>query len=128
MPAGIIFETLSANALLDAMRVSIDVGVTESGGKLVLETTGDVEVSLHRFNAPPSFPNAASGTMTVNGLPIDDTSAAGGTVAQYSIFDRNNLKQFEGVVAVSGQDLDLSSLSVGVGDTVSLTAFSLSQT
>ncbi len=128
MPAGIIFETLSANALLDAMRISIDVGVTETGGKLVLETSGDAEVSLHRFDAPPSFPAAASGTMAVNGTPIDDTSAAGGTVEHYSVYDRNNLKQFEGVVAVSGMDLDLSSLSVGVGDTVSLTAFSLSQT
>ena len=123
----LVLETASANALADAIDTAINVGVTESGGKLVLETSGDAEVSLHRF-ADPAFGTASSGVITAASLPIDDTSAAGGTVAQYSIFDRNNAKQLEGVVAVSGQDLDLSSLSVGVGDTVSLTAFTITVT
>ena len=123
----LVLTTASADALADAMEVSISFGVTEAGGKLVLETAGDVEVSLHRFDAT-SFGNASSGVITANSLPKDDTSAAGGTVEHYSIYDRNNLKQLEGVVAVSGQDLDLSSLSVGVGDTVSLTAFTITVT
>lgn len=123
----LVLETASANALADAIDTAINVGVTETGGKLVLETSGDAEVSLHRF-ADPAFGTASSGVITAASLPIDDTSAAGGTVAQYSIFDRNNAKQLEGVVAVSGQDLDLSSLSVGVGDTVSLTAFTITVT
>jgi len=123
----LVLETASANALADAIDTQINTGVTQSGGKLVLETSGDAEVSLHRF-ADPAFGAAASGVITAASLPIDDTSAAGGTVAQYSIFNRQDVKQFEGVVAVSGQDLDLSSLSVGVGDTVSLTAFTITVT
>lgn len=123
----LVLITASANALADAMSASIDVGVTETGGSLVLETSGDVEVSLHRF-AASSFGSAASGVITAASLPIDDTSAAGGTVEHYSIYDRNNLKQLEGVVNVTGDDLDLSSLSVGAGDTVSLTAFTITVT
>lgn len=123
----LVLETAARNAVADAMSAAIDIGVSETGGKLVLETTGDVEVSLHRF-AASSFGAAAAGVITAASLPIDDTDADGGTVAQYSIFDRNNLKQLEGVVAVAGQDLDLSSLSVGAGDTVSLTAFTITVT
>ena len=123
----LVLETLSANVLADAIDTQINTGVTQSGGKLVLETSVDVEVSLHRF-ADPAFGAAAAGVISADSLPIDDTSAAGGTVAQYSIFNRQDTKQLEGVVAVSGADLDLSSLSVGVGDTVSLTAFTITVT
>jgi len=124
----LVLTTVAANDLANAMTTSIDVGVTETGGKLVIETSADAEISLHRFNAPPSFGAAAAGVISLNGLPIDDTSATAGTAAQYSIFNRNNLKQLEGEVAVSGKDLDLSSLIVGGGDTVSLTAFTITVT
>ncbi len=123
----LVLIVASANALADAMDASINVGSGQTGGKLVLETSGDVEVSLHRF-ANPAFGNAAAGVITAASLPIDDTSAAGGVVEHYSIYDRDDLKQLEGVVSVSGDDLDLSSVSVGVGDTVSLTAFTITVT
>lgn len=123
----LVLETASGNAVADAIDAQINTGVTQSGAKLVLETSGDVEVSLHRFDAT-AFGGASSGVITANSLPIDDTDADGGTVAQYSIFNRDDVKQLEGVVAVAGQDLDLSSLSVGVGDTVSLTAFTITVT
>jgi hypothetical protein len=111
-------------SLADALGDTIDFGSTETGGKLVIETTGDVEVSLHRFSSPFDT-GAATGTITMDGAPKDDTTAAGGTAAQFSLFNRNNVKLMEGVVATTGEDLDLSSLVVGIGDTVSLTAFSL---
>lgn len=120
----ITFETVMRNAIADALELEISFGVTETAGKLVIETSVDAEISLHRFDDPFSAA-AAAGTITMTGAPKDDTSAQAGTAAQFSIFDRNNLKILEGVVNVSGQDLDLSSLSVGGGDTVSLTAFSI---
>jgi len=123
----LVVVAATRNALADAIDASINVGVTQSGGKLMLETSGDAEVSLHRFNATAFDAGGTGGTgvIQLQGLPIDDASALGGTVEHYSIYDRNDLKQLEGEVAVSGKDLDLSSLSVGVGDTVSLTAFTI---
>jgi hypothetical protein len=123
----LVLETAARTALADAIAASVDNGTTETGGKLVIETTADVEVSLHRFVDPAFGGGAVAGVLTLDSVPIDDTSAAGGTAAQYSVFDRDNTKLWEGVVAVTGQDLDLSSLSVGVGDTVSLTAFTVTQ-
>ena len=123
----LVLEATTANTIADAIDTKLSAGVTQSGAKLVLETSGDVEVSLHRMEAV-AFGSASGGVITAASLPKDDTSAAGGTVAQYSWFDRQDVKMFEGVVAVSGQDLDLSSLSVGVGDTVSLTAYTITVT
>lgn len=117
-------ETVIRDAISDQLEVVISNGVTETGGKLVIETGADAEISLHRFDAT-SFGASATGTITMNSPPKDDTSANAGTAAQFSIYDRNNLKILEGVVDVTGQDLDLSSLSVGAGDTVSLTSFTI---
>ncbi len=123
----LVLVTATADALADAIDVKLSAGVTQSGAKIVLETSGDVEVSLHRMEAV-AFGASSGGVISAASLPKDDTSAAGGTVAQYSWFDRQDVKMFEGEVAVSGKDLDLSSLSVGVGDTVSLTAFTITVT
>lgn len=117
-------ETVMRNAIADQMDAQINTGTTETGGKLVIETVADAEISLHRF-ANPAFGAAAAGVITLLSVPIDDTSAVAGTAAQFSIYNRDDAKQLEGVVAVSGQDLDLSSLSVGAGDTVSLTSFTI---
>ncbi len=120
----IVLETAVRDTLANAIDTQINTGVTQSGGKLVIETSGDAEISLHRF-ADPAFGASSVGVISAQSLPIDDTSATVGTAAQYSIFNRQDVKQLEGVVAVSGADLDLSSLSVGGGDTVSLTAFTI---
>lgn len=120
--------TLSSlgNALAQTIIDEIDTGAAVSAGYMLIETSGDAEVARLDFNTPPSFGAPASGTITLNGTPKQDTTAAGGTAAQFSIYDRDNTKQLEGVVATSGQDLDLSSLTVTAGDTVELTSFSIS--
>lgn len=120
----LILETVLRDDLANEIAASIDVGVTQPGGKLVIETVADAEISLHRFEAA-AFGAASTGVITMASPPKDDTSATAGTAAQFSIYDREDQKQLEGEVAVSGKDLDLSSLVVGGGDTVSLTAFSI---
>ncbi|MCH7993506.1 MAG: hypothetical protein IIB57_03580, partial [Planctomycetes bacterium] len=107
--------TVMRDDLANQMDTSINAGAGTSNMKL--ETSGDVEVATINFQNP-AFGAASAGVITLAGTPLSDTNASGGTVAQFSIYDRDNVKQLEGVVAVSGQDLDLSSLSVGAGDTV----------
>ena len=120
----LIFETVLRDDIANELDNEINAGVTETGGKLAIETSADAEISLHRFDNP-AFGAAATGVITMAAPPKDDTSANAGTAAQFSIYDRGNIKILEGVVAVTGQDLDLSSLSVGAGDTVSLTSFTI---
>jgi len=116
--------TVMRDAMANAIDDEVNAGVTQSGGKLVIETSADAEISLHRFS-DPAFGASSTGTITMASPPKDDTSATAGTADQFSLFDRNDVKVLEGCVAVTGEDLDLSSLSVGAGDTVSLTAFTM---
>jgi hypothetical protein len=118
-------QTTLADDILDALDTEINSGTAQTGGKLVIETTADAEISLHRFSNP-AFGASASGTITMASPPKDDTNATAGTAAQFSIYDRDDTKILEGVVQVTGADLDLSSLAVGAGDTVSLTSFTIS--
>ena len=115
-------ETALRNAMADAIETEMASGAGTSNMKL--ETSGDVEVATINFQNP-AFGAAAAGVITLQGVPLSDTNATGGTVAQFSLYDRNGDKQLEGVVATSGQDLDLSSLAVGATDTVELTSFTL---
>ena len=117
-------QTVIRDALSNEIDNEINAGLTETGGKMVIETTGDAEISLHRFDAT-AFNASSTGVITLQSTPIDDTSAIAGIAAQFSLSDRNNVKVLEGVVQVTGADLDLSSLSVGGGDTVSLTSFTI---
>jgi len=118
----IVLETAVKNTLGDALDGAVNVG--SGTAQLIFETSGDVEVAAIDLQNP-AFGNSAAGVITLAGVPLSDTDADGGTVAQFSIYDRDATKILEGVVAVSGEDMDLSSLSVGVGDTVELTSFTI---
>lgn len=115
-------ETVLRNVLADAIDNELNTGAGSSDMRL--ETSGDVEVATIVFQNP-AFGTAATGVITLNGVPLSDTNATGGTVAQFSLYDRDGTKQLEGVVQVTGADLDLSSLSVGATDTVELTSFTI---
>ena len=107
------------NTLADAIDTAVG-----AAGYMEITTSGDGELATFTFGNP-AFGNAAGGTITLNGTPIQDTNANAGTAAKFRIFAAGAVLQLEGVVAVSGQDLDLSSLSIGAGDTVELTSFSI---
>lgn len=115
-------ELVLQNILANQITTEMDTGAGTSNMKL--ETSADGEVATINF-PNPSFGASVAGVITLLGVPLEDTSATGGTVAQFSLYDRNGDKQLEGVVQVSGADLDLTSLSVGATDTVELTSFSL---
>ena len=111
-----------ANAVVDA----VDVGTTDTGGDLEIMTSGDVEVSTH-LCLDPAFGASSSGTATANAIG-DDTSAAGGTAALFRFNNRDNAEVFRGTVTATsgGGDIELDSVSVSAGVTVSITSFTYS--
>lgn len=115
----LILETGLRNVLADA--VDTEVG---TAGFLQFETSGDVEVATIPFGNP-AFGAAATGVITLNGTPIQDTSATGGTTSQFSIYKSGPTKLLEGTVATSGADINISSTVIGAGDTVELTSFTI---
>ena len=103
-----------ANAVVD----SIDVG---GAGSLIFQTSGDVEVATLTF-AATAFGASSSGTATAAAI-TSDTSATGGTVAKFKIQNGSAADAgFAGAVSTSGSDINLSSLTVGAGDTVSISS------
>lgn len=115
------------NTLADAVVDAIDAGTTDTTGDLIIMTSGDVEVATLTWTVTPAYGAASSGTATMNSIN-DDTSATGGTAALFMFQDRDNGEVFRGTVTATagGGDLELSSVTIGVGDTVSITSFTYS--
>lgn len=114
-------ETAARNAACNAIVDLVDAGA--GAGTLVFQTSGDVEVATLTFS-DPAFGNAATGVATASAI-TDDSSATGGTVAQASFFDSDANKVLEATVSTSGADINLSSLTVGSGDTVSVSSLTV---
>lgn len=111
--------TAVRNVVADAVVDSIDDGA--GAGTLIFQTSGDVECATCTFS-DPAFGAASAGTATASAI-TDDTSATGGTVAKFIIEDSDSAaKGFAGNVLTSGGDINLSSLTVGAGDTVSISS------
>lgn len=113
--------TSARNAAANAVVDLIDGG--SGAGTLQFETSGDVEVATCTFS-DPAFGNASTGVATANSI-TSDTNATGGTVAQASAYDSDSNKVIEFSVSTSGADIDMSSLTVGAGDTVSVSSLTV---
>jgi hypothetical protein len=114
-------ETAARNAACNAVVDLIDAG--SGAGTLVFETSGDVEVATLTFS-DPAFGDSATGTATASAI-TSDTDATGGTVAQASAYDSDANKVMEFTVSTSGADINLSSLTVGAGDTVACSSLTV---
>jgi hypothetical protein len=110
------------NGLADYVVDIIDTGTGDAQGDLVIMTSGDVEVATLAFSNP-AFGAASSGTATANSITAD-SSATGGTAALFKVQDRDNQEIFRGSVTAvgGGGDIELSSTSIGAGDTVSISS------
>jgi hypothetical protein len=113
-------STAARNAGCNAMVDLLDAGTTDANGDLVIQTSGDVEVATLALSNP-AFGNAATGVATAAAIS-DDTNATGGTAANFILQDRDNTEVFRGGCGTSGAELNLSSLTIGAGDTVSVSA------
>jgi hypothetical protein len=117
-----VLETTMRDGLANAFDDVVNTGGGTATFKL--ETSGDVEVASFDLQNP-AFGAASTGVITLAGVPLQDTSAAGGTVAQASMYNRGATKVCESVAATSGQEVTVSSTTVGVGETVTLTALTV---
>lgn len=117
-----------ALTLVTAMRDAIANAVdTEIGTTATLEfqTSGDVEVATITLGNP-AFGNSSTGTITMNGQPLSDTSATGGTMAKFKILSGGTTEKIAGTVGTSGADINFAGgVAVGAGDTVELTSFTI---
>jgi len=89
----ITLTTAARNAACDAVVDLCDGGSSDANGDLVIRTSGDVEVATLALSNP-AFGAASSGTATASAIS-DDTSATGGTAANFILQDRDNAEVLE---------------------------------
>lgn len=118
----VTYTTAVKNARLDAVTAQIDAGA--GAGKLEIGTTAMGTVLATVTLADPSAAAAASGVLTFSGFPRSDTSAdATGTAAAARIRDSNNVDIITGLsVGTTGSDINLDSVSITAGQTVTITS------
>ena len=111
------------NGLCQYVIDQLDAAGADPNADLVFMTSGDVTVGTLGFSAPPSFAAPAAGNMIANAI-ADDTNAVGGTVALFKWQNRSNAEQLRGSVTAigGGGDIELSSVAVSGGDTISMTS------
>jgi len=117
-----ILETALRDILANAIDNEINTGAGTA--ELRFETAADAEVAT--ISLPnPAFGASASGVITLQGVPLSDLSATGGTVAQASIYDRDSTKQLEMTVGTSGTEITISSTVIAATDQVDITGLTI---
>lgn len=113
------------NVLADAVDTDINTGA----GTAVLEIQTSGAVVLATINLDnPAFGAASAGVITLAGVPLSDTNAdSTGTAERWLIKDRDGAAVLTGgansvTLAAGGGDIELSSLGITAGDTVTITS------
>lgn len=120
--------TLTDNARNAAANGIVDLVDVTGPGTLEIKSSastvaGTAELAILTFSAT-AFGAAASGVATAAAI-TSETSANAGTAGFYTVFDGAGAAVWQGLVATAASDLNLSSVSIGAGDTVSISAFTL---
>jgi len=123
---GITLTTAARDAMCDALVDLVDGGSADTTGDLIIMTGADATLATLTWAATPAFGASSTGVATMNTIQ-DETSATAGTAALHKFQDRDNTEVWRGNVQTSAGDLNLSSLAIGTGDTVSVSAYTVTQ-
>ena len=118
--------TLVRTGIADFVCAQINEGTPP--GKLVMQTAAAATVATLTFGNP-AFAGSVAGVSTANAI-VSDTNAVGGTIAKAELRNAAGLaKVLCSVTATGGGgDIQLSSVVVSAGQTVSLSALTYTAT
>lgn len=124
-------QVANMTALLDAGPAGATVKVYSGSRPANANTApggGNVLLLTFTMNAT-SFGAPSSGSATANNLPLSATAAADGTATWFRAADSTGATVFDGSCGAtgSGQDIELSTLSITTGLVVNMTAATLTQ-
>lgn len=128
----ISYATAIRNSRLDVVTTAIDAG---AGAALIRIYDGTrpatgaaitTQVLLAELTmGDPSFPAASAGAMSANAITNDASANATGTASWFRVVDSTGAFVMDGDVGTSGSDLNLNSVSITSGVTVSVSSFAL---
>lgn len=120
-------STSIRNAMCDAAVDAIDVGSTNTGGQLRIYTAGHTTLLATLEFSATAFLAAASGVATANSIASDTNAAATGTAAACRVVNQDEVTCWDGSVGTSGEDVNLSSVSITAGDTITISSMTVTQ-
>jgi hypothetical protein len=113
-----------ATTMRDAIADAVDTRIGASA-TLVFATSGDVTVATLTLGNP-AFGASSTGVITLSGTPLSDTNAVGGTMAKFFIKSGGSTTEITGSVGTTGENINFAGgVTVGAGDTVTLTSFTI---
>ena len=115
-------DTLARNGLANYIVDQLD-----SGDFMFTLADGTTEVATIDL-AATAFGAAASGTATMLDTPLSDSSATGNAspIAKFLARTSGSAEVFRGSVGTTGEDINLTSLTIGATDTLTLSSFTYS--
>jgi hypothetical protein len=120
-----------ATPMKDAIADAVDATINAGGGAGYLEfqTAADAEVATITFDAT-AFGASSGGVITMAGAPKSDTSATGSAspMTKFKIYDNGapGTLLITGTVGTTGSDINFpAGVTVGAGETVTLTSFTI---
>jgi len=118
-------STAMRNVLADAVDTAINTG--SGTATLVIKDSSTVLATINLQN--PAFGASSSGTITLAGVPLEDSSAdATGTADSFDIEDRDGTVVVSGTVTATsgGGDIELDNTSINATQSVSITSLTYS--
>lgn len=102
----------------------IDTGSADGAGDIVIMNISETILCIVELNNP-AFQAASAGVATVSAGTYSGTVTTPGTAALVAARNRDNNEVFRGTVGTtgSGSALELSSLTLGGGDTITINSF-----
>ncbi len=113
---GLTLQTSPRNACCNALVDLLDVG--SGTATMTITESDDTVLSTHNL-LDPAFGAAATGVSTANAI-ADATAGATGTAAKCRWYDKDSALVFEGTVSTSAADINLDSVAISSGVTVSI--------
>lgn len=127
------YDTTTRNAMLDALNTRIGTSAKvriyngtrpANPNTAITSQTPLVELTC---NATAFGAAASGGVLTANAIS-NGTAAATGTASWFRLFQSNGTTAImDGDVSTSGADLNLNNTSIATGQTVSVTAFTVTE-
>lgn len=112
------------STIRDTLADAVDAALG-SGAQLRFYTSGYVSLLCTINLNTPAFGSASSGTITLQGVPLEGT-CTGGTIAKFRLVTGAGTEVVNGDVGISGQDINLSNNVVQTGDVIRITGLTYS--
>ena len=121
----VTLTTAARNAAADAVVDLIDGGTGDATGDIAFSTSAPATLCICTMTNP-AFGSASSGVATAAAITTG-TATAAGTCALALFRNRANAEIFRCAVGTSGSDINLSSVTIAINDTIAVSSLTYTQ-